>query len=491
MIKYSGKIVQFGFGAVGKSFFEKVSKEINFNENNYIIITKDQFEFEAYINLGGIASNFFVFDVNKDNFEEIFKKFLNSGDLLIDFADAVGTKDICRWCCENNIMYLNTGEADWPENWYSIFTENILKRKMKQKYQEDKRYNNYPIILQHGNNPGLVSHFTKAAIEYIVYKQFRKSKKLKRLLKENKFNEIAKILGIRMIHVNDIDLQKIKEEYQEDKLISTWCVDSFFFELLSVATQNIVPHEKMDNKNEYRLLDIERGFLEYKKIAADMKCRTYYPNGSFEGYLVPHEETITIANSLEVVEDNKTIYRPSVMFIYSPCDLAKEYLSHAKVNSYPDPDPKKPLDCESETEQNIVRGYLYPKESEIVYQEKIKEGTEYVGVLLLGDNFDPVWVGNRIEMSYLYKNKKDSYWQTPTITPVSMSALAAVCWMLKNKDKGGIYFPDDIPDYKYILKIAEKYISKTIYKTFDKSLIADELNIDFSKLQSKEFIVKE
>ena len=491
MIKYSGKIVQFGFGAVGKSFFEKVSKEINFNENNYIIITKDQYEFEAYINLGGISSNFFVFDVNKNNFEEIFKKFLNSGDLLIDFADTVGTKDICRWCCENNIMYLNTGEADWPENWYSIFTENILKREMKNKYQEDKRHNKYPIILQHGNNPGLVSHFTKAAIEYIIHKQFKKSKKLKRLLKENKFNEIAKILGIRMIHVNDIDLQKIREDYKEDKLISTWCVDSFFFELLSEATQNIGTHEKMDNKNEYRLLDIERGFLEYKKIAADMKCRTYYPNGSFEGYLVPHEETITIANSLEVVEDNKTIYRPSVMFIYSPCDLAKEYLSHAKVNSYPDPDPKKPLDCESETEQNIVRGYLYPKESEIVYQEKIKEGTEYVGVLLLGDNFDPVWVGNRIEMPYLYKNKKDSYWQTPTITPVSMSALAAVCWMLKNKDKGGIYFPDDIPDYKYILKIAEKYISKTIYKTFDKSLIADELNIDFSRLQSKEFIVNE
>ena len=89
----------------------------------------------------------------------------------------------------------------------------------------------------------------------------------------------------------------------------------------------------------------------------------------------------------------------------------------------------------------------------------------------------------------MYKNDKDSYWQTPTITPVAMSALAAICWMIKNKDKGGIYFPDDIKDYEYILKIAEKYISKTIFKTFDKKTIKEALKIDFSNLQSKDLFI--
>ena len=32
MIKFEGRIVQFGFGAVGKSFYEKLSKEIKFND---------------------------------------------------------------------------------------------------------------------------------------------------------------------------------------------------------------------------------------------------------------------------------------------------------------------------------------------------------------------------------------------------------------------------------------------------------------------------
>lgn len=490
MINFEGKIVQFGFGAVGKSFYEKVSKEIKFDEKNYFVITMDKTEFEAYVNLGGLVQNFVVYEVTKDNFESIFEKYLSEGDLLIDFADTVGTRDILEWCAQKNIMYINTGEADWPENWYSIFNENLLKNNIKEKHYKNNETNKYPIVLQHGNNPGLVSHFVKAGIEYIANNQFKKDKKLKELIKSNKFNEAAQKLGIKMIHVNDIDLQEVKDTYDENTLFSTWCIDSFFFEMLSEATLDFGPHEEINFEEECKLLDFDNGFLEFKNLAAEKMCRTYYPEGEFEGFLVPHEETITIAKSLEVKENGKAIYRPSVMFLYSPCDFAKKYLKNAKVNEYPNPDPNKPLDCEKENGNAIVRGYVYPEKAEIIYQEKIESGTEYVGVLLIGENFKPVWIGNRIETTFLYKKKKDSYWQTPTITPVAMSALAAVCWMIKNKDKGGIYFPDDIEDYKYILKKAEKYISKTIYKTFDKESLKEKLNIDFSNIQAKDFFVK-
>ena len=478
MINFNGNIVQFGFGAVGKSFYEKVSKEIKFNENNYFVITMYKDEFEAYINLGGIVKNFIQAEVTKENFQEIFEKYLKSGDLLIDFADTVGTRDICEWCATNNIMYINTGEADWPENWYSILNENLLKNDMKKQYKVK-----YPIVLQHGDNPGLVSHFVKAGIEYIANTQHKKDKKLKELIKENKFNEAAYKLGIKMIHVNDIDLQKIDDKYSDDKLFNTWCIDSFFFEMLSEATINIGTHENIGFEDKCKLIDKKNGFIELKKLAIETRCKTYYPNGYFEGFLVPHEETITIAKSLEVKEKDEVVYRPSVMFLYSPCEYATTYLGNAKVKDYPNSNLNNQLDLEN----NIIRGYTYPKDSEIVYKEKIKSGTEFVGVLLMGENFNPVWVGNRVELSYLYKHKKDSYWQTPTITPVAMSALAATCWMIKNRDKGGIYFPDDIKNYKYILKIAEKYISKTIYKTFDKKKIEETLKIDFSNLQAVDF----
>lgn len=489
MIKFDGRIVQFGFGAVGKSFYEKLPKEIKINENNYYVITMDQSEFEAYVNLGGIVSNFLVKEVTRENFAEVFEPYLSSGDLLIDFADTVGTRDICEWCAERNIMYLNTGEADWPDHWYCIFEENEKKNGLKEQFAGSSTMNQCPIVLQHGNNPGLVSHFVKAALEHIVSTQFKKDKHLKRLVKEGRFNEVSRALGVRMIHVNDIDLQEVKDNYSDKLLFSTWCTDSFWFEMLSEATINIGTHEKVDFEEECNFVNTEKGYLEFKKLAADRKCRTYYPGGEFEGFLVPHEETITIAKGLEVKEQGKVVYRPTVMFLYSPCVYASRYFQGAKVNDYPDADPDKPQDCENVNGQSIIRGYVYPENFEIVYQEKIAAGTEYVGVLLLGDKFDPVWVGNRVEASFLYKNKKDSYWQTPTITPVAMSALAAVCWMLKNRGKGGIFFPDDIADYKFIIKTAEKYISKTIYQTFTKETVAEHLRVDFGNLQVKDIFV--
>ena len=59
--------------------------------------------------------------MTREKFKEVFGPYLSEGDLLIDFADTVGTLDILNWCAEQNIMYLNTGEADWPDHWYCIF----------------------------------------------------------------------------------------------------------------------------------------------------------------------------------------------------------------------------------------------------------------------------------------------------------------------------------------------------------------------------------
>ena len=43
------------------------------------------------------------------------------------------------------------------------------------------------------------------------------------ILMNHQFKEVARILNIKMIHVNDIDLQKIVESNDKNCLYNTWC----------------------------------------------------------------------------------------------------------------------------------------------------------------------------------------------------------------------------------------------------------------------------
>ena len=72
MIEFKNKIVQFGFGAVGKSFFEKISKEIKYDKDKYFVISRDKLEYTFFLVLGGKMGNFLVADINRENFKSIF-----------------------------------------------------------------------------------------------------------------------------------------------------------------------------------------------------------------------------------------------------------------------------------------------------------------------------------------------------------------------------------------------------------------------------------
>ena len=69
----------------------KLRKEIRFNENKYYVITGNPDELDAFVDMGGIAPNFIVAEVERENFGSVFEPYLSEGDLLIDFADMVKT----------------------------------------------------------------------------------------------------------------------------------------------------------------------------------------------------------------------------------------------------------------------------------------------------------------------------------------------------------------------------------------------------------------
>ena len=42
------------------------------------VISREKDEFEAYINLGGVSTNFIVAEINRDNWKETFSKLIQN-----------------------------------------------------------------------------------------------------------------------------------------------------------------------------------------------------------------------------------------------------------------------------------------------------------------------------------------------------------------------------------------------------------------------------
>jgi homospermidine synthase len=64
-----------------------------------------------------------------------------------------------------------------------------------------------------GCNPGLVSHFVRAALDDIAASALREvpvgllSSQLRRLLEDGDYPRIGKMLGLKVVHISEIDTQ--------------------------------------------------------------------------------------------------------------------------------------------------------------------------------------------------------------------------------------------------------------------------------------------
>ena len=148
------------------------------------------------------------------------------------------------------------------------------------------------------------------------------------------------------------------------------------------------------------------------------------PSGVFLGYLMNHEELLTLSEYYSFSNKNGLIYRPGIQFIYKPND----YKVQSGMKIY-------------ETGDNL--------EDFLLTGDMIAANGEAVGVLLEGDNFSPVYVGN-------YLDKKDVGNESPTILQVSASMYAVIKYIL-NHPNSGVLFAEE-PDTSEILEHTKKYL---------------------------------
>ena len=130
-------------------------------------------------------------------------------------------------------------------------------------------------------------------------------------------------LGVKGIHVAERDTQVSARPKPVGVFVNTWSVDGLLSEGYQPAELGWGTHEKKLPPNGHAF-DHGPGYAIWiDRPGADTRVRSWCPDvGPQFGYVVTHNESLSVPDYYTVWKDGKAVYRPTCHYAYHPCNDA-------------------------------------------------------------------------------------------------------------------------------------------------------------------------
>ena len=383
--------------------------------------------------------------------------------MIMDLAWNIECRAILQWCRDNRVLYVNTSVEEWDPykdsqrndpTQYTLYARHMELRKMIERWG----VNNGPTaIVDHGANPGLVSHFTKHALVDIAKKILKerpndgRRDKLEKALCDGDFARLAQVAGVKTIHISERDTQITNRPKEVNEFVNTWSIEGFFEEGVAPAELGWGTHERYVPRNAYFHKVGPKNQICLSSVGMKTWVRSWVPGGEITGMVIRHGEAFSISDRLTVWENGDAVYRPTVHYAYCPSDSAINSLHELEMRQFK------------------------LQEKQRILNDEITSGRDELGVLLMGHDFKSWWTGSLLDIE---ETRRLAPGQNATTLQVAVSVVAAACWMIGHP-KSGLRLPDDI-DYKEILDISVPYIKPFISEPVDWTPLKN-LNTKYTK----------
>lgn len=395
--------------------------------------------------------------ISPDNLEHTLREFGKENGIVIDLAWNIGATDILSAAANLNQLYVNTSVELWdPYSQQTVFDKTLFYRQKQLEQLKRKWENNAPTaIVDHGANPGLISHFVRKGLYDIAEKLIERGMvsdvirhKLTSYMALQDYANLSRELGVKVIHCSERDTQVTNRPKQVDEFVNTWSVEGFFEEGQAPAEMGWGTHERTIPENAFSPIEYpenERNQIFLAQMGINTRVKSFVPEiGPIEGMIVRHGEAYGLSSRLAVIENGKVIYRPTVHYAYMPCHEALASLDELRS-----------------------RNYRLQEKTRIMTDE-ITSGKDILGALLMGHRFNSWWTGSILSIE---EARRLAPGQNATTLQVAAGVVSAVKYALDNPKKG-ILLPDDIP-HTYILNIARPYLGELHSKPYDWTPIKD------------------
>ena len=438
-IPFGGRVLVLGCGAVSRSLLPLLLRHLDMDFTKLTVMDFEDYRHEI-VEAMAAGAHWAQEKITPGNLAALGQH-LGAGDLLIDLAWNIDCGEIVQWCHDHNVLYINTSVELWDPNYdtdtppaeRTLYVRHMALRKRVQSWNEPGA----TAVVEHGANPGLVSHWAKIGLEDIAAMMLKtmpdlpkdRRAALEKALADSDYARLALYTGTKVIHISERDTQISNRPKEVNEFVNTWSIEGFREEGIAPAEIGWGTHERRLPSGAHKHSHGPGNQICLSRMGINTWVRSWVPGGEIIGMVVRHGESFTLSDHLTVWDDGAPIYRPTVHYAYLPTDAAIASLHEFKM-----------------------RGHELQPKSRIM-EDEIVSGKDELGVLLMGHDLNGWWVGSQLDIE---EARRLVPGQNATTLQVAASVLGALFWMIRNPHKG-LNVPDDLP-HKEVLAVANPYL---------------------------------
>ncbi|WP_181703014.1 homospermidine synthase [Chthonobacter albigriseus] len=430
----TGPIVMVGFGSIGRGTLPLLERHLEFDKSRFVVI--DPVDTDRVL-LDERGIRYIQAAVTRENYRELLTPLLTAGEgqgFCVNLSVDTSSLDMMKLCRELGALYIDTVVEPWLGFYFDQSADPATRSnyRLRESVLAERRENpgGTTAVSCCGANPGMVSWFVKAALVDLA-----RDLGIDAVEPTDRagWAALMQATGVKGIHVAERDTQRARLPKPMNTFWNTWSVEGFISEGLQPAELGWGTHETWKPETAREHETGCKAAIYLLQPGADTRVRTWCPTlGAQFGFLVTHNEAISIADYYTVGDPAAPEFRPTCHYAYHPCNDAVLSL-HEMFGRAGEAQPVR----------------------HVLGEEELVDGYDELGVLLYGHGRNGYWYGSKLTVE---EARTLAPYQNATGLQVSSAVLAGMVWALENPAEG-IVEADEM-DFRRCLEVQTPYLGK-------------------------------
>ncbi|HET9691707.1 MAG TPA: saccharopine dehydrogenase C-terminal domain-containing protein [Acidimicrobiales bacterium] len=427
-------VVLIGLGSIGRGTLPLILRHFDVDPATVVVVGPESANDALFADAGIVRHHA---TLTPDNVRDVLTPLLRAAaggepPFCVNLSVDVDSVEVIGLCREVGAPYVDTVVEPWPGVYdnpalpLAQRTNLALRRRL---LDDRAAHPTGPTAVSScGANPGMVSWLTKQALLDLAAITGVDAP-VGGPADRAGWAALMQACGVKGVHIAERDTQRPVRPKPVGAFWNTWSVDGFISEGLQPAELGWGTHERWLPPGAGGHGDPAAPGIFLPTPGADTRVRTWCPtHGPQHGFLVTHNEALSIADYFSVRDGDAVTYRPTCHYAYRPAEVA--LLSWGEL---------------------LGGGAITAKH--VLDADEIADGIDELGVLLYGSDAGAYWYGSRLSND---EARALAPHQSATGLQVTSAVLAAMVWALEHPDRG-IVEADEM-DFARCLEVQRPYL---------------------------------